>query len=401
MRRYNRSLQHLVRKFSLCVLQCRHSVIGSTHPVHSHRGERTCHQSQYGLRAKPLEKLENVVLQEKIPGTKYYRNVTSQVLSGRNTGMRFGDIKLFCGSSSHTLGGQIASHLGIRPGAYTRTRFSNENIFIRLEESVRGQDVYLLQTMCTPVHDNFMEMLIMVDALKRDSAWRINVVVPYLSYGRSDKKDQPRVPISARLIANMIEAAGADRYITIDLHAGQIQGFFNIPGDALTAFHLLSDHVAEKNIPDLTVVSTDLGYAKQARNWGQKLGVPVALVEKRRVDNKENPEALSIIGSVEGRNVLMVDDEVNTAGSMVNAVGVVRQNGAKDVYLAYTHGFLVEKSFQRLSALNLKEIFTTNTIPLPEDKILPNMTVLSVGPMLAEVIKRAHEGRSVGELFDE
>ena len=315
--------------------------------------------------------------------------------------MRFGDIKLFCGSSAHFLGGEIASHLGIRPGAYTRSLFSNENIFIRLEESVRGQDVYLLQTMSTPVHDNFMEMLIMVDALKRDSAWRVNVVVPYLSYGRSDKKDQPRVPISARLIANMIEAAGADRYITIDLHAGQIQGFFNIPGDALTAFHLLSDHVAGMEIPDLTVVSTDLGYAKQARNWGQKLGVPVALVEKRRVDNKENPEALSLIGNVEGRNVLMVDDEVNTAGSIVNAVGVVRQNGAKDVYLAYTHGFLVEKSFQRLIALNLKGIFTTNTIPLSEEKKLPNMKILSVGPMLAEVIKRAHEGRSVGELFDE
>lgn len=315
--------------------------------------------------------------------------------------MRFGDIKLFCGSSAHDMGGEIASYLGIRPGAYARTAFSNENIFIRLEESVRGQDVYLLQTMCSPVHDNFMEMLIMVDALKRDSAWRINVVVPYLSYGRSDKKDQPRVPISARLIANMIEAAGADRYITIDLHAGQIQGFFNIPGDALTAFHLLSDYVANKEIEDLAVVSTDLGYAKQARNWGEKLGVPVALVEKRRVDNKENPEALSVIGSVEGRNVLLVDDEVNTAGSVVNAVKVIRENGAKDVYLAFTHGFLVDKSFQRLRALDLKEIITTNTLPIDKDKILPNMTVLSVGPMLAEVIKRAHEGRSVGELFDE
>ncbi len=315
--------------------------------------------------------------------------------------MRFGDIKLFCGTSAQQLGGEIASHLGIRPGTYTRTSFSNENIFIRLEESVRGQDVYLLQTMSSPVHDNFMEMLIMVDALKRDSAWRINVVVPYLSYGRSDKKDQPRVPISARLIANMIEAAGADRYITIDLHAGQIQGFFNIPGDALTAFHLLSDYIIAKEIPDLTVVSTDLGYAKQARNWGEKLAVPVALVEKRRVDNKEHPEALSLIGSVEGRNVLLVDDEVNTAGSVVNAVGVLRENGAKDVYLAYTHGFLVEKSFQRLRALGLKEIITTNTIPLPQEKIPSNMTILSVGPMLAEVIKRAHEGRSVGELFDE
>lgn len=315
--------------------------------------------------------------------------------------MHFGDIKLFCGSASQSMGAEIAAYLKMEPGVYDRTVFSNENIFIRLMESVRGQDVYLVQTMCSPIHDNFMEMLIMVDALKRDSAWRINVVIPYLSYGRSDKKDQPRVPITARLVANMIEAAGVDRYITIDLHAGQIQGFFNIPGDVLTAFHLLSDYVARKNIPDLTVVSTDLGYAKQARNWGERLDVPVALVEKRRVDNAERPEALSIIGSVEGRNVLLVDDEVNTGGSVVNAAKLMRENGARDVYLAFTHAFLTEKGFERLASLDLKEIILTNTIPIPPQKLLPNMTVLSVAPLLAEVIRRAHEGRSVGELFDE
>ncbi len=199
--------------------------------------------------------------------------------------MQFGQVKLFFGSSAQHLKDEISQHLGVKAGVYDRKVFSNENIFFRLRESVRGQDVYLVQTMSSPVHENFMEMLIMVDALKRDSAWRVNVVVPYLCYGRSDKKDQPRVPITARLIANMIEAAGVDRYMTIDLHAGQIQGFFNIPGDALTAFYLLSDYVASKNIPDLTVVSTDLGFAKQARNWGERLRVPVALVEKRRVDN--------------------------------------------------------------------------------------------------------------------
>lgn len=241
----------------------------------------------------------------------------------------------------------------------------------------------------------------MIDALKRDSAWRINVVIPYLAYGRSDKKDQPRVPISARLVANMIEAAGADRYITIDLHAGQIQGFFNIPGDALTAFYLLSDYVLNKNIPDLAVVSTDLGFAKQARNWGEKLHAPVALVEKRRVDNAERPEVLSIIGSVEGRNVLLVDDEVNTGGSIMNAVRIIRDHGAKDIYLAFTHGFLTEKTIERLQSIDLKEIITTNTICQQPRFMLPNMTVLSVGPLLAEVILRAHEGRSVGELFDE
>ena len=338
----------------------------------------------------------------KVPGTRYTITSTSeQKIIQERASMKVGEIKLFCGSSTKSLGQEIGQHLNVPPGGYERRLFSNENIFIRLKESVRGQDVYLMQTMSSPVHDNFMEMLIMVDALKRDSAFRINVVVPYLSYGRSDKKDQPRVPITARLVANMIEAAGADRYITIDLHAGQIQGFFNIPGDALTAFHLLSDYVKGKSIEDLTVVSIDLGYAKQARNWGEKLNVPVALVEKRRVDNAERPEALSIIGNVEGRNVLLVDDEVNTGGSVVNAVKVIRDNGAKDIYLAFTHGFFTDLTMERLQTLGLKEIILTNTVEQPPKYILPNMTILSVGPMLAEVIKRAHQGRSVGELFDE
>jgi ribose-phosphate pyrophosphokinase len=335
----------------------------------------------------------------KILGTKFDA-VDTHINEGL-TKMTFGDMKLFYGSSMQELGEEIGSYLGIVPGTYERTTFSNENIFVRLKESVRGKDVYLVQTMSSPLHDNFMEMLIMIDALRRDSAWRVNVVIPYLSYGRSDKKDQPRVPITARLVANMIEAAGADRYITLDLHAGQIQGFFNIPGDALTAFYLLSDYIAEKNIPDLTVVSADLGFAKQARNWGERLGAPVALVEKRRVDNKERPQALSIIGSVEGRNVLLVDDEVNTGGSVVNAVHVLRENGAKDIYLSFTHGFFTPKTIERFRELDLKEIILTNTISQPEAFRLPNLTVLSVGPLLAEVIKRAHQGRSVGELFDE
>ncbi|MBK8137512.1 MAG: ribose-phosphate diphosphokinase [Chloroflexi bacterium] len=313
----------------------------------------------------------------------------------------FEDIKVFFGSSAQHLQEPICGHLKVSAGRYERKVFSNENIFIRLNESVRGKDVYLVQTMGSPVHDNFMEMLIMIDAFKRDSAGRINVVIPYLSYGRSDKKDQPRVPITARLVANMIEVAGADRYITVDLHAGQIQGFFNIPGDAIRAFYLLSDYVQAKHIPDLTIVSADLGYAKAARNWGEALNVPVALVEKRRVDNAERPEVMSIIGSVEGQNVLLVDDEVNTGGSIVNAVNVCRENGAQDVYLAFTHGFLTSVTYQRLSQLNVKEIILTDTISQPVSDRLPNMTVLSVGPLLAEVMMRAHEGRSVGELFNE
>lgn len=332
-----------------------------------------------------------------VPGTNY----TPEPNDDKSRNMRFGEIKLFCGSAAHELAQEIAEYLGVHLGSYEHHVFSNENIFVKLQESVRGQDVYLVQTMNSPVHDNFMEMLIMIDALKRDSAWRINVVVPYLPYGRSDKKDQPRVPITARLVANLIEAAGADRYMTVELHAGQIQGFFNIPGDALKAFHLLSSYVRTKEIADLTVVSADLGYAKQARNWGQHLNVPVALVEKRRIDNAERPEALSIIGNVEGRNVLLVDDEVNTGRSVVNAVNVIRENGANDIYLAFTHGFFTEKTIERFKALDLKEIIFTNTIPVKKEYQLPNMAILSVGPMLGEVIRRAHEGRSVGELFNE
>jgi len=222
-----------------------------------------------------------------------------------------------------------------------------------------------------------------------------------MSYTRSDKKDQPRVPITARLMANMIEVAGADRYMTVDLHAGQIQGFFNIPGDALTAFHLLSDYVKEKNIPDLVVCSADLGFAKKGRNWAEKLDTPLAIVEKRRIFNTGQAEALAVIGDIEGKNVLLVDDEVLTGGTIVKAVEAIRKHGAKDVYLVFTHALLKDKAFENFSSLGLKEIITTNTVPFNNDKVLPNMTVLSVAPMLAEVILRSHQGRSVGALFNE
>lgn len=328
--------------------------------------------------------------------------------NNRQPRMQFGEIRLFSGTASNYLCKEIASYIqknqgyeDVHPGRYERTIFSNENIFVRLQESVRGKDVYLIQTMASPIHDNIMEMLIMVDALRRDSALRVNLVVPYMTYTRSDKKDQPRVPITARLIANMIETAGVDRYMTIDLHSGQIQGFFNIPGDSLTAFHMLSDYVKKKQLENLVVVATDLGFAKQGRNWAAKLGVPLAFIEKRRIDNAEKPVALSLVGDVKDKNVLLVDDEVNTAGSIVNAVNVVRDCGAKDISFAFTHPFLSDKAYERLKELDLREIIFTNTLPIAEDKRLPNMTILSVAPLLSEVILRAHEGRSVGELFNE
>ncbi len=337
----------------------------------------------------------------KVPGTLYTPPEEDPLAIRRST------IKLFAGRSATDLVLKITERLNqsgythIKPGEYVLREFDNENIFVRLSESVRGQDVYLVQTMGPPVHRNIFEMLIMIDALKRDSAKRINVIFPYMAYARSDKKDQPRVPITARLLANMIEVAGADRYMTIDLHSGQIQGFFNIPGDALTAFHLLSDYMISKQIPNLVVASTDLGFVKKARDWSQKLQTETNYIEKRRSNNTGESAALSLVGNVSGRNVLLVDDEVLTGGSVVNAVELLRREGALDIYLAFTHALLAGEAIQRLGGLNLKEIIFTDTIPLPESKHLPNMTQLSVGPMLAEVIRRAHEGRSVGELFNE
>jgi ribose-phosphate pyrophosphokinase len=316
---------------------------------------------------------------------------------------QYGAIKLYAGSAGTSLAQEIAEYIGTKLEDREITRFSNENIFIKLNQSVRGQDVYLIQGMASPVSDNILEMLIMLDTLKRDSAGRVTAVMPYLAYGRSDKKDQPRVPITSRLLADMVQMAGADRYITIDLHAGQIQGFFNIPGDVLTAFYLISDYFVDKQLENPVVVSTDLGFAKGARNYAARINAPLAFVEKRRQGNKGTSEVMSLIGDVRGMDVIIIDDECDTAGSISNAVHTVRENGAKDVYIAFTHAVLSGPAIERLSKLDLKEIVTTNTVPIPAEKRakLPNMTVLSVAPLLGEVIMRAHDGRSVGELFNE
>jgi len=313
----------------------------------------------------------------------------------------YGDIKLFAGSGSTDLAREIGEYLKVPLEAYDLIEFSNENLFIKLKGSVRGQDVYLVQSMGPPVHRNIMEMLIMIDTLKRDSAGRITAVFPYMAYARSDKKDQPRVPITARLMADMIEVAGADRYMTIDLHAGQIQGFFSIPGDVLTAFHMLSDYFQKKDLSNTVVATADLGFAKKGRNFAAKLGVPLAFVEKRRTRDKARAQAHTIIGDVTGKNVILVDDEVLTGGSVCEAVDILRDHGAREVYLSFTHALLMSRAIEELRDKPITEIVTTNTLPIPPEKRLPNLTVLSVAPLLGEVIMRAHEGRSVGELFNE
>ncbi len=336
-----------------------------------------------------------------MPGTKYVYKPANNP-TDRNTGSgQYGQIKLFAGSAYPDLGLEVAGHLHTELSGRDITKFSNDNIFVKLHRSVRGQDVYLIQGMPTPVNDNIMEMLIMLDTLKRDSAGRVTVVIPYFAYGRSDKKDQPRVPITARLLADLIQVAGADRYITIDLHAGQIQGFFSIPGDVLGAMHLICDYFVEKRLDNGVVVSADLGFAKKGRNYADDLKMPLAFVEKRRKGNLGSSEVMSVIGDVEGKDVILVDDECDTGGTLSNAVHAVKAFGARDVYMCFTHAVLTGNAVQTLGELPIKEIVTTNTLPIPPEKRLPNMKVLSVGPLIGEVILRAHEGRSVGELFNE
>ncbi len=314
--------------------------------------------------------------------------------------MAYGDIKLFAGSGCPELAQRIAEYVKIPLSGWDIVEFPNENLFVKLHGSVRGQDVYLIQSHVRPVHRNIMETLIAIDCLKRDSAGRITVVVPYMAYSQSDKKDQPRVPISARLLADLIEVAGADRWMTIDLHAAQIQGFYKIPGDSLTAFHIQVEYFLEKNL-DAVVVTPDLGFAKQGRNFAVDLNLPLAFVEKRRIGNRNEREALALIGNVADKDVIIVDDLVDTAGSIQQAVQLVKAQGAKDVYVTFTHPVLSDPAAERLSQLPIKEIVTTDTIPIPPEKMLPNITVLSVAELLGEVIVRSHEGRSVGELFNE
>jgi ribose-phosphate pyrophosphokinase len=312
----------------------------------------------------------------------------------------YGNIQLFAGSGCPDLAQRIANYMGIPLSDWEIIEFPNENLFVRLNGSVRGQDVYLIQSHSRPVHQNVMETLIAIDCLKRDSAGRITVVVPYMAYSQSDKKDQPRVPISARLLADLIEVAGADRWITIDLHAQQIQGFYKIPGDSLTAFHILVNYFKKKQL-DAVVVTPDLGFAKRGRNFAAELDLPLAFVEKRRIGNGSKKEALTLIGTVEGKDVIIVDDLVDTAGSIKQAVKTVKSSGAKDVYVTFTHPVLSDPAITRLQKLPIKEIVTTDTIPIKPEKMLPNITILSVAELLGEVIIRSHEGRSVGELFNE
>lgn len=327
-------------------------------------------------------------------------------MSKRSDVKIYGDIKLYAGSGNAPLANKIAEYLGQNLSGREIIQYPNENLLVKLDDSARGQDVYVIQSTSRPVHKNIMELLIMLQTLRLDSAGRITAVIPYLTYARSDKKDQPRVPITARLLADMIEVAGADRYMTLDLHAGQIQGFFSIPGDVLTAFHIITEYV-ENRLVDMdnpVVVTADLGFAKKGRNFANDLNLPLALIEKRRAKRGDQTQALNLVGEVEGRDVILVDDEIDTGGSVAQAVELMKSRGCKNITLTCVHPVLSNPAVDRLESLPLKEIICTDTIPIPDEicqRLAGKLKVLSIAPLLGEVILRAHEGRSVGEMFNE
>jgi ribose-phosphate pyrophosphokinase len=311
------------------------------------------------------------------------------------------EIKVFSGNAHPALAQAVTDYLGIPLGQCEVFEFSNENTFVRILENVRQRDAFVIQPLSSPVNKSLVELLIMLDALKRASAERITAVVPYYGYGRTDKKDQPRVPITARLVADLLTVAGANRLLTVDLHAAQIQGFFNIPVDELTALFLLSDYFKEQEFDDLVVVATDIGISKRARDLAAKLNAPLAIMEKRRVGNVGQTETLNVIGEVEGRVALTVDDEIDTAGSLVGVVSTLMERGAEEIYACCTHPVFSGPAIQRIASCPVKEVVVTDTIPVAGNKKLDKITVLSIAPLLGEAIHRIHTGQSIGAMFEQ
>ena len=309
------------------------------------------------------------------------------------------DLSVFTGNAHPALAKAICDFLELPLGKADVFEFSNENIFVKVNQVVREHDVFVIQPFCSPVNRSIMELLIMLDALKRASAGRITAVVPYFAYARTDKKDQPRVPITARLLADMITVAGANRVLTMDLHAGQVQGFFNIPVDELTAFHILGRYFRQRRLRDLVVVSADIGFAKKARNFAEMLDAPLAIVEKRRLGNGGDVKSLSVIGDVRGRTALIVDDEVDRGSSIVGAAGAVREEGGGDIYAAVVHGVLSGPAVGLISDSIISELVMTDTLRLDSEKRIPKIHQLTVAPLLGEAIRRIHTGTSVGGIY--
>ncbi|MFC1860259.1 ribose-phosphate diphosphokinase [Chloroflexota bacterium] len=310
------------------------------------------------------------------------------------------ELKVFTGNTHPTLARAVVEYLEIPLGRCEVFEFSNENIFVRILDNVRERDTFIIQPICSPVNKSLVELLIMIDALKRASAERITAVVPYYGYGRTDKKDQPRVPITARLVADLLTVSGANRLLTVDLHAAQIQGFFNIPVDELTALNLISKYFKEKDFDSLVVVATDIGISKRARDLAAKLNAPLAIMEKRRVGNVDKTETLNVIGEVKGKTALIVDDEIDTAGSLVGVISTLKKRGVKETYACCSHPVLSNEAIKRIASSPVKEVVVTDTIPITDEKKLDKITVLPIAPLLGEAIHRIHTGLSIGAMFE-
>src|SRR3954462_6875747 len=320
--------------------------------------------------------------------------------SRRGLPMVYRDLSIFSGTAHAELARAVCGYLGVPLGRAELVKFSNENIFPKINQNVREHDVFLIQPTYPNVSDSIMELLLMIDAFKRASASRITAVVPYFSYARSDKKDQPRVPITARLVADLLQTAGANRILTVDLHAGQVQGFFNIPVDELSAMPiLLRDYFTGMELIDPVVVAGDLGFAKRARNFADMIGASVAFVEKRRLGNDSSSETLGVIGDVRGRTAIIMDDEIDTAGSITNAAAIVRREGARDVLAACTHAVLSGPAVQRIENSEISTLICTDTVRIDPQKRMSRMRILPIGLHLGEAISRIHTGGSVGALF--
>jgi ribose-phosphate pyrophosphokinase len=308
------------------------------------------------------------------------------------------DLRVFSGNSNLPLAEEICRHLRITLGEVNLTTFSDGELYCQILENVRGKDVFIIQPTCCPVNNNLMELLILIDAFKRSSAARITAVIPYYGYARQDRKDKPRVPISSKLVADLLTAAGTDRILSMDLHAGQIQGFFDIPVDHLYASPVLIEYLKKLKLPDLTIVSPDAGGVERARAFAKRLGADLAIVDKRRTAPNE-AEVMHVIGQVGGRNIVICDDMIDTAGTLVHTVQVLRKKKAKKIFACATHGVLSGPALERLRKAPIDQIIITNTVPLDKSKVLPNMKQLSVAGLLAQAIRSIHEETSVSDLF--
>ena len=310
------------------------------------------------------------------------------------------DIVVFSGNANQDFAAEICKHLKIELSNSEVFEFSNENVFVRLLDNIRERDVFIVQPIVSPVNTRLMELMLMIDAAKRASAGRITAVIPYYAYGRSDKKDQPRVPISARLIANFLEVAGANRVLTIDLHAGQIQGFFNIPLDELTAYPLIGDYFKSKNFESPVIVATDAGGAKSAARLANDLNCDLAIIDKRRVDNSEEPNGSTIIGDVTGKDCIIMDDEILTGGTVALAVDLITKAKPNSIRVACVHPMFNEKGIQVIDSLKIDELVFSDTVPIDLSKFSQNKpTIISTTQLFGEAINRIHTGESIGALF--